>query len=203
MRVTAQMVKELRQATGAAILDCKKALEAHDGDIKKATEHLRKKGLAAAAKKAGRATSDGLVETYTHTGGRVGVMVEVNCETDFVARTEQFTRFAHDLALHIAFHAPNYVKVEDIPEAEVAAKRERLQQDALAAGKPEAVVERIVDGRMGKWYEKVVLLSQPWIRDEKGKRTVQDVLTGLIAELKENIVVRRFARFEIERSDEC
>ena len=201
MQITAQMVKELRQATGVAILDCKKALEAHDGDIKKAAEYLRKKGLATAAKKAGRATSEGLVETYTHTGGRVGVMVEVNCETDFVARTEQFGRFAHDLALHIAFHAPDYVKVEDIPEAEVAAKRERLQQEALAKGKPEAVLERIVDGRMGKWYKEVALLSQPWIRDEKGKQTVQDMLSGLIAELKENIVVRRFARFEVGRSD--
>ncbi len=202
MSITAQMVKELREATGAAVLDCKKALEEHDGDIAKATEYLRKKGLAAAAKKADRVASEGVVETYTHPGGRVGVMVEVNCETDFVARTDQFSGFAHNLALHIAFHAPLYVKVEDISPEQVEARRARLLQDAMAEGKPANVAERIVDGRMKKWYEEVALLNQPWIKDETGKKTVQDMLTELIAEVKENVVIRRFARFEIGRDGE-
>lgn len=203
MQITAQMVKELREATGAAFLDCKKALEEHDGDIAKATEYLRQKGLATAAKKSERVASDGLVETYTHPGGRVGVMVEVNCETDFVARTEQFAAFAHDLALHIAFHAPAYLKVEDIPPAKVEAKQAEFRRDAVAEGKPENVADRIAEGRLNKWYEDVALLIQPWIRDEAGKRTVQDVLTELVAELKENIVVRRFARYEIGEPEEA
>ena len=202
MQITAQMVKELRDATGAAILDCKKALEEHGGDIEKATGYLREKGLVAAAKKADRTATDGLVETYSHTGGRVGVMVEVNCETDFVARTKQFSQFAHDLALHIAFHAPRYVKVEDIPEDTLSARRAQLRQEALAEGKPENVVDRMVEGRLGKWFEETVLLVQPWIKDETGSRTVQDVLTDLIAELKENVVVSRFARFEVGETSE-
>lgn len=202
MEITAKMVKELREATGAAVLDCKKALEEHDGDLARATEYLRKKGLAAAAKKADRVASDGLVEVYSHPGGRVGVMVEVNCETDFVARTEQFRRFAHDLTLHIALYAPRYVRVEDIPPDAVEARRMRFRQAALAEGKPENVADRIVDGRMNKWYEEVALLKQPWIRDESGKLTVQDVLTNVIAEVKENVVIRRFARFEIGGTEE-
>jgi elongation factor Ts len=197
MEITAQMVKELREATGAAILDCKNALVEYDGDMEKAVEYLRKKGLAAAAKKADRVAAEGLVETYTHTGGRVGVMVEVNCETDFVAATDQFTTFTHDLALHIAFHSPDYVKAEDLPETAELAKREQLRIAALEEGKPENIVDRIVDGRMNKWYEEVVLLKQPWIRDDKGDKSVQDVLNDLIAALKENIVIRRFARFEL------
>ncbi|GAB4444714.1 MAG: translation elongation factor Ts [Anaerolineae bacterium] len=203
MQITAQMVKELREATGAAFLDCKKALEEHDGDIARATEYLRQKGLATAAKKSERVASDGLVETYTHPGGRVGVMVEVNCETDFVARTEQFAAFAHDLALHIAFHAPAYLKVEDIPQAKVEAKQAEFRRDAVAEGKPENVADRIAEGRLNKWYEDVALLIQPWIRDDSGKRTVQDVLTELVAELKENIVIRRFARYEIGEPEEA
>jgi elongation factor Ts len=195
MQITAQMVKDLREATGAAVLDCKNALVEYNGDVEKATEYLRQKGLAAVAKKAGRAASEGLVETYTHPGGRVGVMVEVNCETDFVADTEQFRAFAHDLTLHVAFHAPNYVKVEDMPEEVVEAQREKLRAEALQEGKPENIVERIVDGRMNKWYEESVLLPQPWIKDDD--KTVQDVLHELIAELKENIVIRRLARFEL------
>ncbi len=195
MEITAQMVKALRDETGAAFLDCKKALEAHKGDLEKATEYLRKKGLAAAEKKADRIAADGLIETYSHTGGRVGVMVEVNCETDFVARTPQFEEFAHNLALHIAFHAPHYTQIEDIPEAIAEAKQQRLRQEALGEGKPENIVDKIIEGRLSKWYEEVVLLEQPWIREEE--KPVKDVIIELIAELKENIVIRRFARYEI------
>ncbi|MBN1285340.1 MAG: translation elongation factor Ts [Anaerolineae bacterium] len=201
MQVTAQMVKELREATGAAVLDCKNALVEHDGDMEKATEYLRQKGLAAAAKKADRVASEGLIETYTHPGGRVGVMVEVNCETDFVASTPQFEKFTHDLTLHVAFHAPKYVKVEDIPGEVADAKRAEFRAEALREGKPEAIVDKIIEGRMNKWYAESVLLMQPWIRDETGGQTVQDVAVGLIAELKENIVVSRFARFELGQAD--
>lgn len=202
MEITAQMVKQLREETGAAFLDCKNALVEHEGDIEKATEFLRKKGLATAAKKADRVASEGLVETYTHTGGQVGVMVEVNCETDFVARTPQFQEFAHDLTLHIAFHDPKFIAVEDVPEEVVKAKSDLLRREAIDEGKPEAVVERIVEGRMGKWYEEIVLLAQPWIKDEKGEKSVQDIVTELIVELKENIVVGRIARFEIGQADD-
>ncbi len=200
MQITAQMVKELRQATGAAILDCKNALVEHDGDVEKATEYLRKKGLAAVEKKSSRAVSEGLVETYTHPGGRVGVMVEVNCETDFVARTPQFQAFTHDLTLHIAFHDPGYIKEEDVPEAVSSAKHAELRTAALAEGKPEAIVDKIVAGRMAKWYGETVLLAQPWIKDDD--KTVKDTLNDLIAELRENIVIRRFARFEVGRAEE-
>jgi elongation factor Ts len=201
MQVTAQMVKELREATGAAVLDCKNALVEHDGDMEKATEFLRKKGLAVAAKKAERAVSEGLIETYTHTAGRIGVMVEVYCETDFVAGTEQFKAFAHDLALHIAFHNPRYLSADDVPEDAASAKREKMRAAALAEGKPENVVDRIVEGRMNKWYEESVLLQQPWIKDDKGDQTVQDVLKALIGRLEENIVISRFARFEFGELD--
>jgi elongation factor Ts len=201
MQVTAQMVKELREATGAAILDCKNALVEHGGDMEKATEALRKKGLAVAAKKAERAVSEGLIETYTHTAGRIGVMVEVYCETDFVSGTEEFKAFAHDLALHIAFHNPHYLSADDVPEDVASAKREKMRAAALEEGKPENVVDRIVEGRMNKWYEESVLLQQPWIKDEKGDQTVQDVLKALIGRLEENIVISRFARFEFGELD--
>jgi elongation factor Ts len=195
MEITAQMVKELREATGAAILDCKKALEEHDGDFEKAKAYLAEKGLAAAAKKADREASEGLVETYTHPGGRVGVMVEVNCETDFVANTDQFKAFTHDLALHIAFAAPQYLDVDAIPEAVVEAEKDDFRQEALAEGKPENVVDRIVEGKLTKFYSTVCLLQQPFVKDDEV--TVGELVTRSIGELKENIVVSRFARFEL------
>ena len=195
MEITAQMVKELREATGAAVLDCKKALEENSGDLDKAKAYLAKKGLAAAAKKAERQASEGLVETYTHPGGRVGVMLEVNCETDFVANTEQFRTLAHDLALHIAFASPQYVDVTDVPDALVEAQKAVFRKEALDEGKPEKVIDTIVEGKLAKFYSEICLLGQPFVRD--GDVTVGDLIIQAIAELKENILVRRFARFEL------
>lgn len=199
MEITAQMVKELREATGASVLDCKKALEEHDGDVEKAKESLAEKGLAAAAKKAGREASEGVVETYQHTGGRVGVMVEVNCETDFVAATDQFQELAHNLALHIAFSNPQYVDVEDVPEAVVQAEKALYEKEARDEGKPDDVIQRIVDGKLDKFYSEVCLMQQPFVKDDE--LTVGRLVTQAIAELKENIVIRRFARFELGEDD--
>src|SRR5690349_7229916 len=165
------------------------------GDIAKATEYLRKKGVATAAKKADRVAKDGIVQTYMHHNGRVGVLVEVNSETDFVARNEQFKKFAKELALHIANMAPRYLRREDVPQAELEHERNIQREKTLNEGKKEAVVDKIVDGRMDKWYEEIVLLEQPWLHDDKLK--VRDVLTQLVAEIKENIVIRRFARFAL------
>jgi elongation factor Ts len=195
MEITAQMVKELREATGAAVLDCKKALEENDGDFEKAKTYLTEKGLAAAAKKAEREAREGLVETYTHPGGRVGVMVEVNCETDFVANTDQFKALAHDLALHIAFANPQYVDTADVPEAVTEAEKVVHRKEALNQGKPEKVIDKIVEGKLAKFYSEVCLLQQPFVKDDD--MTVGDLVTQAIAELQENIVVRRFARFEL------
>jgi elongation factor Ts len=195
MSVTAQMVKELRQATGAAVLDCKKALEAHDGDLEKAKEYLVEKGLAAAREKAEREAREGVIETYSHIGRRVGVMVEVNCETDFVANTPQFREFAHDIALHVAFADPAYVDVGDVPPEIIEAKKAEFRQQAVADGKPENIVERIVEGKLDKFLEQVCLLRQPFVRDDEV--SVGELLTQAIAGLKENIVIRRFARYEL------
>lgn len=195
VEVTAQMVKQLRDLTGAGFNDCRTALLENDGDLTKATEALRKKGIATAAKKAGRVANDGIVQTYMHHNGRLGVMVEVNSETDFVARSEAFRQFAKELALHIANMAPRYVKAEDVPQAEVEHERSIQLAKTINEGKSEAVAGKIVDGRMAKWYEDIVLMDQPWLHDDKLK--VKDVLTQLIAEIKENIVIRRFVRYAI------
>ena len=195
MEITAQQVKELREATGAGVLDCRKALQAHEGDLEKAAAFLREKGLAAAAKKEGREAKEGMLELYSHGGGRVGVMVEVNCETDFVARTEQFKTFAHDLALHIAASAPKYVDVSSIPAAEVEAMRTAARNQALQEGKPERVLDRIVDGKLDKYYQENCLLRQPFIKNDEV--TVADLLKQTIAAIGENIIVRRFARWEL------
>src|SRR5574341_148121 len=198
--ITTDMVKELREATGAAVLDCKKALEQHGGDMEKAKAYLAEKGLATAQKKAGRLAREGKVETYTHTGGRVGVMVEVNCETDFVAKTPQFQEFARHLALHIAFGNPKYLDTHEIPAAELDAQKKALRDEAKAQGKPDNVVDKIVEGRLDKWYAEVCLLRQPFVKDDEV--TIQELVTRTIAELQENIVISRFARFELgEMSD--
>ncbi|MFO3796393.1 MAG: translation elongation factor Ts [Anaerolineales bacterium] len=200
MEITTEMIKELRAATGAGVLDCRKALTEADGDFQKAVEYLREKGLATAAKRADRQASEGVIELYSHGSGRVGVMVEVNCETDFVARSEAFRTLAHEIALQIAAAAPRYIKEEDIPaevleqEAEIARKR------ALEEGKPEAVVERIVQGRLEKFKDEVVLLRQPYIRDEN--LTIQQLLMQNIAAIGENIVIRRFQRWELGEMSE-
>lgn len=195
MEITTQQVKELREATGAGVLDCRKALQAHDGDFDKAVAYLREKGLAAAAKKEGREAKEGTVELYAHGGGRVGVMVEVNCETDFVARTEQFKTFAHDLALHIAALAPQYVDVGEIPADVVETKRAAARNQALQEGKPERVLDRIVDGRLEKFYQETCLLRQPFVKNDEV--TVADLLKQTVAAIGENVIIRRFARWEL------
>jgi len=195
MAITADMVKQLREATGAAVIDCKKALEEFQGDVEKAKAYLAEKGLATAAKKADRQTREGKVETYTHPGGRVGVMVEVNCESDFVANTNEFQQFAHDIALHIAFASPLYVDVADVPAAEVEEQRKVFLQEAKATGKPDNVVEKIVGGKLQKYYDEICLLRQPFVKDDK--MAVNDLLVQAIAQIKENIKISRFARFEL------
>jgi elongation factor Ts len=187
--ISTEMLKELRTRTGAGIVDCRNALQQAGGDLEKAVEILRAKGLATAEKKAARTAGEGLVETYIHTGGKLGAMVEVNCETDFVARTDEFKRLARDVAMQVAAAAPRYVSREEIPAEAVEEQRTRLAVDL--AGKPAAALE----GRLEKWYGEVVLLDQPFIKDEA--RRIRDVITEAVARIGENIQVRRFARFKI------
>ncbi len=198
MAITAEMVKTLREATGAAVLDCKNALEQYDGDMEKAKAYLAEKGLVTAKKKAGREAREGVIETYTHPGGRVGVMVEVNCETDFVANTDRFQEFVHDIALHIAFANPLYRDVEDIPTEVMEAQRQAFLTEAKALGKPDPVVEKIVEGKLDKFSTEVCLLRQPFVKDDE--ITIGDLTTQAIAELKENIVISRFVRYELGRT---
>jgi len=195
MEITADMVKELRAATGAGVLDCRKALQGSNGDFEKAVDFLREKGMATAAKRADREASNGVVELYSHGGGRVGVMVEVNCETDFVARSEQFRNMAHEMALQIAASAPKYIKAEEIPAAELDHEAEIARARAKEEGKPDAVMEKIVEGRLEKFKDEVVLLRQPYIRDES--ITVEKLLLQTVAAIGENLVVRRFQRWEL------
>ena len=194
MAITTEMVKDLRERTGAGVLDCKKALEEVDGDMEKAMELLQQKGFAIAAKKAEREANEGLVEAYIHSGGKLGVLLELNCETDFVARTEDFRGLAHDLAMQVAATSPRYLAPEDIP-AEVLQRERQWQREHVGEGKSEDVIERIVEGKLRKYYEEVCLLEQPFIKDEGV--TVRDLVTSKIAKLGENIKVRRFARFEL------
>jgi len=198
MTITAEMVKSLRETTGAAVLDCKNALVETQGDVEKAKAILEEKGLAIARKKADREAHEGKVETYTHPGGRVGVMLEVNCETDFVANTDQFQKFVHDLALHLAFAAPKYLAREDVPAEMVAAQSAAYRREAETSGKPANVIDRIVEGKMEKFFQEICLLEQPFVRDEDIR--VGDLVVRMVAELKENVVIRRFARFELGES---
>jgi len=195
LEITAAMVKELRQATGAGVLNCRKALEASVGDFECAVAYLREKGLAAAAKRAGHQASDGVVEAYVHPGSRIAVLLELNCETDFVARTDDFKTLAHDLALHIAFAAPPYFTREEVPEEVIGRERAVYRARALEEGKPERIVDRIIGGRLEKFYQQVCLMEQPFVKDDD--RTVQDLITDAIAKLGENIVLRRFVRYEV------
>ncbi|MCL5429710.1 MAG: translation elongation factor Ts [Chloroflexi bacterium] len=195
MAITTEQIKELREATGAGVLDCRAALEQSGGDFEKAVAFLREKGLAKAAKRAGKEASDGIVELYSHGGGRVGVMVEVNCETDFVARSDAFRTLAHEIALQIAAAAPEWVKDGNVPEAVLNEEREIAKNRAKEEGKPEAAWSKIVDGRLQKFLEEKVLLRQTYIRDES--KTVQDLISEAIGSIGENIVVRRFARWEL------
>jgi elongation factor Ts len=195
MEISATQVKELREATGAGVLECRKALEQNNGDYEKAVAFLKEKGLAQAAKKAERAVKDGRVEVYAHPGNRVGVMLEVNCESDFVARTEDFRALVHDLVLHIAFSNPTYIRPEDIPADVLEAQRAKFRTEAAATGKPENVLDKIVQGKVDKYYDEVCLLRQPFVKDDKIK--VGDLVTAGIAKIGENIVVRRFVRYEL------
>ncbi|MBM7845047.1 elongation factor Ts [Herpetosiphon giganteus] len=195
MSISMDQVKELRERTGAGILDCKKALTDTSGDVDAAIKILREKGLAAAAKKSSRDASDGRVEVYVHPGNKVVAIVEVNCETDFVAKTDDFKKLAYDLALHVAATNPAYVNREDVPEAEVEREREILRQQNVDSGKPANIVEKIVEGRIEKFYGEIVLLEQEFVKDPSVK--IKDLVQEAIAKLGENIVVRRFSRFEV------
>ena len=192
--ITAEMVRDLREKTGAGMMDCKRALEETGGDADKAVAVLRERGLAAAAKKAGREASQGLVASYIHTGGRVGALVEVNCETDFVARTEEFQRLVRDIAIQIAGLNPRYVDADHIPEADLAARKAEFAADPATGGKPAEIRDKIVDGQLKKWFKEVCLLDQPF-RDEEFD--VRELIIRRIATIGENIVVRRFARFQL------
>jgi elongation factor Ts len=205
MKITADMVRDLRERTGAGMLDCKKALEESGGDAEKAIEILRKRGLAAAAKKAGRVAAEGAVGSYIHAGGKIGVLVEVNCETDFVARTDEFQQLVRDVAMHIAAAEPRFVSREEVTDEVLATERRIYREQALEQGKPEAVVDRIVDGKVGKFYAEAVLLEQPFIKDPD--KTIGDLLAEKIAKIGENIRVRRFSRYRLgegieKRSDD-
>jgi elongation factor Ts len=195
MQITTEMVKDLRSATGAGVLEAKKALEQTNGNFDKAVDVLREKGAARAAKRADRTANEGLIELYAHPGNRVGVMLELNCETDFVARNEQFQELAHNLALHIAAAAPRYLTAGEVPAEELEREMSVLRAQALAEGKPEAVVERIVSGRVQKFYEEMCLLEQPYVKDEKIK--IKELLNEAVSTTGENILVRRFARYEL------
>lgn len=195
MAITAEMVKELRTATGAGVLEAKKALEQTGGDFDKAVDILREKGAARAAKRADRTAKEGVVELYAHPGNRVGVILELNCETDFVARNEQFRELAHNLALHIAAAAPRYMKPEDVPTEEIDRETSVLKAQAIAEGKPVEIADKIVAGRIKKFYEEVCLLEQPYVKDEKVK--IQDMITDAIRTTGENIMIRRFDRYEL------
>lgn len=193
--VTAAMVKELRDRTGAGMMDCKKALVETDGDLEKAIDELRTKGLAKAAKKAGRVASEGTTASYLHGGGRIGVLVEVNCETDFVAKTEEFKQLAYDIAMQIAASNPAFVRREDVAESIIEREKQVLRSQALEEGKPEKVVDKMVEGRIEKYFKESCLLEQPYIKDPD--KSVQELIHEFIARIGENISVRRFARFEV------
>lgn len=195
MAVSAAMVKELREMTGAGMMDCKKALVETDGNIEKAIDYLREKGLAAAAKKAGRIATEGVVSSYIHMGGRIGVLVEINCETDFVAKTEKFQNLAKDVAMQIAASKPEYVSREEVSADRIEKEKEILTAQALNEGKPANVVEKMVVGRIEKYLKEICLLDQPFIKDTD--KTIQQVISETIAEIGENINIRRFVRYEM------
>ena len=192
---TAKDVQELRQRTGAGMMECKKALEENNGDVEKAIEHLRKKGIAKAEKRAGRAASEGQIVSYIHHNGKVGVLVEVNCETDFVARTDDFKQLAKHIAEHIAAAAPIGVNKEDVPAEIIERERRIAEEQTRASGKPENIIQKIVDGKIEAYYKDVTLVSQPWVREPK--KSIGDLIKEASAKLGENVQVRRFTRFQI------
>lgn len=195
MEIPIDLVKDLRQRTGAGIVDCKLALEEAKGNIEEAIDYLRRKGLAKAAKKAGRVATEGLVASYIHPGGKIGVLVEINCETDFVAKTEEFQTFVKNMAMHIAAANPQYIRREDIPVDVIEREKQIYRMQALEAGKPEKVIDKIVEGKLERFYSEVCLLEQTYIKDPD--LTVKDVLDAMIAKVGENINIRRFVRFQL------
>jgi elongation factor Ts len=195
MTITSKMVKDLRDKTQAGMMDCKKALVKTDGDIEKAVDLLRQKGLAVAAKRAGRATSEGVVETYIHAGGKLGVMVELGCETDFVAKNDDFCEFARDIAMHIAAVNPVAISRDDVPAELVAREKEIYVQQALESGKPEAIVEKMVTGKIEKYLAEIALLEQKYVKNPD--LSIQDLLNELVGKMGENISIKRFARFQV------
>ena len=192
--ITAEMVKKLREKTGAGMMDCKKALSEAGGNEEKAVEILRERGLAAAAKKSGRVAAEGIVDSYIHGDGRIGVLVEINIETDFASKNAEFRSFVKEIAMQIAAFKPEYISREDVPENVIAKEKEILRNQALNEGKPEKVIDKIVEGRIEKFFKDVCLLEQPWIRDPD--KTIKDLLTEKIATIGENIIIRRFVRYE-------
>jgi elongation factor Ts len=198
LEITTAMVKELRETTSAGVLECRKALESCEGDLKQAAAYLREKGLATVAKKSSREASEGTIEAYVHSdmdGSRLGVMLELNCETDFVAKTDEFKQLAHDLALHIAFAAPRCLIREDVPEDVVEGEKSTYRAQALEEGKPEKIIDRIIEGRLEKFYQDICIMEQPFIKDED--KTIQELINDAIAKLGENIILRRFVRYEV------
>jgi len=193
--ISASSVKELRNMTGAGIMDCKKALQEADGDKEKAIDILREKGISAAAKKADRVAAEGIVESYIHMGGKIGVLVEVNCETDFVAKTPEFKSFVRDIAMHVAATNPQYLSKEDVPEKDIAKEKEILRAQALSEGKPEKIVDRMVEGRLGKYFREICLLEQAFVKDPD--KTIRDIVNEQITRVGENIRIRRFVRYEM------
>jgi len=195
MEITASMVKELREKTSAGMMDCKKALSEANGDMDKAADILREKGIASAAKKAGRIAAEGIVESYIHGNGRIGVLLEINSETDFVANTDQFRSFVRDVAMHIAASNPKYLTRDEVDQSEIEKEREILKQQALNEGKPEKIVEKMVEGRIEKFYKEICLLEQPFIKDPD--KSIEALLKEQIVKIGENINIRRFVRYEL------
>lgn len=195
MHIDAKIVKALREKTGAGMMDCKKALTEAEGNEEKAIDILREKGLAAAARRSGRAANQGVVDSYIHMGGKIGVLVEINCETDFVARNDEFREFVRNICLQVAATSPLYLKKEEVPESILDKERQIIKAQALNEGKPEKVIDKIIEGRLEKYYRDHCLLEQTFVKDED--QTISGLLTAMIAKIGENIVIRRFTRFEI------
>ena len=193
--ITAVMVKELRDKSGAGMMDCKKALQETDGNIEKSIELLRKKGIAAAEKRADRAANEGRIESYIHPGSKLGVIVEINCETDFVAKTDNFKNFAHDIAMHVAASSPRYINREDVDQESIDKEMEIYKDQAKSQGKPEAIIEKIAAGKLDKFYSEICLMEQPFVKDPN--ITIKDLLTETISKLGENITITRFSRLKI------
>jgi len=195
IKVSAAMVKQLREKTGAGMMDCKEALSECGGDLSKAVDFLRKKGLATAAKRAGRAMSEGVIASYIHMGGKLGTVVEVNCETDFVAKNEDFLEFAKNIAMHVAATNPVGIKAEDVPQDIIDKEKEIYRAQALETGKPENILDKIAEGKLKKFFKENCLLNQPYVRDPNV--TISDLINGMIAKIGENITIKRFARFQV------